>query len=648
MGSMHTGLEEHPDGFVKLAAFYAERARGEVGLIVTGGISPNDQGALWVGASKLTDEETALKHRVITEAVHNEGGKICLQILHAGRYAVHPDCVSASAIQAPINLFTPRALTEEEIEQTIDDFARCAELARQGGYTGVEIMGSEGYFINQFIAARTNQREDSWGGSYENRMRLPLEIVRRVRAKVGTDFIVIFRLSMLDLVDGGSTWEEVMMLAKQLELAGVSIINTGIGWHEARIPTIGMMVPRGAFTWVTKKLMGEVKVPLVTTNRINTPELAEEILVSGCADMVSMARPFLADPHFVAKAARNASEEINTCIGCNQACLDKIFVGEPATCLVNPFAARETEWTFGKVDSPRKVIVIGAGPAGLSAALTAAQRGHRVTLYEASQEAGGQLNLARTVPSKGEFNETLRYYRTMLSKFGVQIITGVRVDEAVVASWSGVEEVILSTGVRPRKVDIQGSDLPHVVDYSRILSGEVSPGHSVVLVGAGGIAMDTAKFLIAPHTAPEAFLAEWGVNTALDTPGGIAPAIKTESSNRQLVMLQRRRGKAGSGLGKTTVWAHRKELERHGVQFIDGVEYDRITAEAVHIRRMDQTIEIPADQVVICAGQESEQSLLEVLTNAGYRIQVVGGARLAGELDARRAIEEGALAGMKV
>jgi len=648
MGSMHTGLEEQPEGFRKLAAFYAERAKGGVGLMVTGGISPNKDGVLWPGAWKLTDESAAEKHRTITRAVHDSGGRICLQILHAGRYGVHPGCVSASAIQAPINLFAPRALSGDEVEQTISDFVRCAALAQLAGYDGVEIMGSEGYFINQFIASRTNIREDEWGGSYANRMRLPVEIVRRTRERVGKDFIIIFRLSMLDLVEGGSTFEEVIQLAVALEEAGATILNTGIGWHEARIPTIGMMVPRGSFTWVTEKLKGKVRIPLVTTNRINTPELAEEILASGKADMISMARPFLADPHFVSKAARNASDEINTCIGCNQACLDRIFSGEVATCLVNPFAARETEWSFGLAPLPKNVVVIGAGPAGLAAALTAAQRGHRVTLYESSGEIGGQLNYARVVPSKQEFNETLRYYGTMLSRHCVAVHCSVQVDEAVVSSWPGVDAVILATGVLPRRVGISGADLPHVVDYTRILSGEVVPGRQIVLVGAGGIAMDTAKYLLELHTDTGHFLGEWGVNTALDTPGGLRKPDAVGSPSRQITMLQRRRGKAGSGLGKTTVWAHRKELERHGVQFIDGVEYDRIELDAVHVRRMDQAIRIDADQVVICAGQESEQSLLKVLNDAGLPVQIIGGARLAGELDAMRAIEEGTRAAMAV
>jgi 2,4-dienoyl-CoA reductase (NADPH2) len=648
MGSMHTGLEEHPDGINRLAAFYGERAKGGVGLIVTGGISPNEEGRLWNGASMLTDEALVPYHKIITDAVHAHDGKICLQILHAGRYAAHDQCVSASAIQAPINVFTPRELSAEDIERTIDDFARCAKLAQDAGYDGVEIMGSEGYFINQFIAARTNQRTDEWGGSYENRMRLPVEIVRRTRSLVGEKFILIFRLSMLDLVDGGSTWEEVEQLAGELEKAGVTIINTGIGWHEARIPTIGMMVPRGAYTWVTKKLMGKVKVPLVTTNRINTPELAEQILAEGCADMVSMARPFLADPHFVAKAMRDAADEINTCIGCNQACLDQIFNGRAASCLVNPFAARETRWVLTEAAEKKRIAVIGAGPAGLSAALTAAQRGHQVTLFEASDRIGGQLNYARVVPSKEEFNETIRYYTTMLKKHGAEVRLNTRVTREMLDSEQGCDAFILATGVTPRKITTEGADLPHVVDYTRVLSGEVKVGHRVVIIGAGGIAMDTSRFLLSGGTDIPAYLTEWGINDSVNTPGGLQKPKAVHSAQRAITIVQRRKGKMGANLGKTTVWAHRKELERFGVQFMDGVEYERIDQGGIHLKLGEEQVYLEADHIVVCAGQESERSLAELLDATGRPVQVVGGAGKAGELDAMRAIEEGTKAGMAV
>jgi 2,4-dienoyl-CoA reductase (NADPH2) len=648
MGSMHTGLEEHPDGINRLAAFYGERAKGGVGLIVTGGISPNEEGRLWNGASMLTDEALVPYHKIITDAVHAHDGKICLQILHAGRYAAHDQCVSASAIQAPINVFTPRALSADEIERTIDDFARCAKLAQDAGYDGVELMGSEGYFINQFIAARTNQRTDEWGGSYENRMRLPLEIVRRTRAVTGDQFIIIFRLSMLDLVEGGSTWEEVELLAVELEKAGVTIINTGIGWHEARIPTIGMMVPRGAYTWVTKKLMGKVKVPLVTTNRINTPELAEQILSEGCADMVSMARPFLADPHFVAKAIRGAADEINTCIGCNQACLDQIFNGRAASCLVNPFAARETRWVLTEAEEKKRIAVIGAGPAGLSAALTAAQRGHQVTVFEASDRIGGQLNYARVVPSKEEFNETIRYYTTMLKKHGAEVRLNTRVNEKVLSETQPFDAFILATGVTPRKIAIEGAEMPHVVDYTQVLSGEVKPGSRVVIIGAGGIAMDSSRYLLSGGTDVQSYLTEWGVNSAVSTPGGLQRPSVVHQPQRSITILQRRKGKMGANLGKTTVWAHRKELERFGVQFFDGVEYERIDAGGIHVKRGEDRVYLEADHIVVCAGQESERSLSEVLEATGRPVHVVGGAGKAGELDAMRAIEEGTKAGMAV
>jgi len=639
MGSMHTGLEEQPDGFHKQAVFYGERAKGGVGLIVTGGVAPNSEGKLWQGGSKFDDASEVDGHRIITDAVHAQGGKICLQILHAGRYGAHPECVSASAIQAPINFFTPRALSSEEVDRTINDFARCAKLAQQAGYDGVEIMGSEGYFINQFIALRTNQRDDEWGGSYANRMRLPLEIVKRTRERTGNSFIIIYRLSMLDLVEGGSTWEEVEELATAVEQAGATLINTGIGWHEARIPTIGMMVPRGAFTWVTSKLMGKVNIPIITTNRINIPEVAEEILALHKADMVSMARPFLADPEFVNKAARGASDEINTCIGCNQACLDQIFSGNVASCMVNPFAARETEWILTPTSKVKRLAVIGAGPAGMSAALTAAQRGHQVELFEASGQIGGQLNYARAVPSKQEFNETIRYYSTMLKKYGAKVNVNTRISS--MEQLNGFNACIVTTGVLPRKVEIPGSDSENVVDYTRVLSGEVAIGKRVVIIGSGGIGMDTARYLLGESPSTEEFMKEWGVDMTVSSAGGLAGKSSYVPAGRDITLLQRKRGKAGSNLGKTTVWAHRKELEREGVKFIDGAEYELIDSGGIRINRMDQEMYLEADHIIVCAGQESERSVYEMIQASGMDVSIAGGANIAGELDAVRAILEG-------
>lgn len=647
MGSMHTGLEEHPAGLGTLAAFYEERAKGGVALIVTGGISPNNDGALWPGAAHLTDVETAEKHRIITEAVHRHDGKICLQILHAGRYAVHQNCVAPSAIQAPINMFTPRAMTTEEVKQTVSDFAHCAKMAQHAGYDGVEVMGSEGYLINQFIAERTNQRSDEYGGLYENRMRFPLEIVQAIREAVGDNFIIIYRLSMLDLVEKGSTFEEVVLLAKAIEKAGATLINTGIGWHEARIPTIAMMVPRGAFTWVTEKLMGHVSIPLVATNRINMPELGEEIISSGKANMISMARPFLADPFWVKKAMEAKSEEINTCIGCNQACLDQIFSGQPASCLVNPFAGREDRWKLIQAENPKRIAVVGAGPAGLSAALTAAQRGHSVTLFEQSDKIGGQLNYAKAVPSKAEFNETLRYFSVMLEKHGVyiQLNTAITAD---MAESMNFDEWIISTGVTPRVPEINGLHNPIVHAYPDVLSGKVKVSGRIAIIGSGGIGMDTARFLLGAEDSIPEFLSHWGVDTSMQQRGGLQTAKDQQTSPNSIVLFQRKKGKPGANLGKTTVWAHRKELADKGVRFKDGVEYLRIDDAGLWYKTGNEEMCFEADAIINCSGQMAVKVVFDQLEQKGKIAHLIGGAKEAAELDAKRAIEDGVRVAMKI
>ncbi|MEN9348771.1 MAG: 2,4-dienoyl-CoA reductase [Bacteroidota bacterium] len=639
MGSMHTGLEEHPKGMAPLAAFYEERAKGGVALIVTGGISPNAEGCLWPKAAKLTTQEEADHHRLITEAVHKHNGKICLQLLHAGRYAVHPKCVSASAIQAPINMFTPRELTLDEVNKTINDFAQSAALAQSAGYDGVEIMGSEGYLINQFIVTRTNQRTDEYGGSLENRMRFPINIVKAVREKTGPHFIIIYRLSMLDLVEQGSSFDEVLLLAKEIEKAGATIINTGIGWHEARIPTIAMMVPRGAFTWVTEKLMGHISIPLITTNRINMPDLAEDIIRSKKADMISMARPFLADPHWVNKAEENKANEINTCIGCNQACLDQIFSGEAASCLVNPFAGRELKWSISPAEKRKKIAVVGAGPAGLQAALVAAQRGHHVTLFEKSNRIGGQLNYAKTIPSKSEFDETIRYFGVMLEKHGVVIQFNSEITQATVIN-NEFDEWIIATGVLPRLPEIEGIDSPIVKNYTQVIDPLFeSNAQQVVIIGSGGIGMDTARFLLGPADSTAHFLAHWGVDTTIHNPGGLK-ATEDHKPVRNITLLQRKRGKPGANLGKTTVWAHRKELADRGVQFLDGVTYERISSTGLHIQHKGESHFIPADLIVNCSGQTSSNTLDQVLSELNIPYHLIGGAKLATEVDAKRAIME--------
>jgi 2,4-dienoyl-CoA reductase (NADPH2) len=640
MGSMHTGLEESRDGFAKLAAFYAKRARGGAGLIVTGGIAPNVAGRLEPNASQLSFPWQATKHRQVTDAVHDAGGKIALQILHAGRYAYHPLAVAPSAIRSPITPFTPRALSAWGIERTLAAYVRCARLARRGGYDGVEIMGSEGYLIKQYVVQQTNRRDDEWGGPFERRIRFAVEAVRRTREAIGSDFIIIYRLSMLDLVEGGSTWEEVVHLAKAIEAAGATMINTGIGWHEARIPTIATMVPRGAFTWVTAKLRGDVKLPLVTTNRINDPAVAEAILARGDADVVSMARPFLADADFVAKAAAGRAEEINTCIACNQACLDHIFEREVATCLVNPYACRETELVASTAATPKRIAVVGAGPAGLACAATAAERGHRVVLFEATGEIGGQFNLARRIPGKEEFGETLRYFDRRLSTLGVERVLG-RV--ASLADVRAFDHVIVATGVVPRLPAITGLDHPCVASYVDVVRGTRAAGERVAIIGAGGIGFDVAELLTHPgpaHDDAKTFLDAWGVDTRYAARGGLKSAEERESP-REVFLLQRKTTKVGEDLAKTTGWIRRTLLRRRGVEMLAGVTYERIDDEGLHVRVGGVPRTLGVDTIVVCAGQEPRRELADALSRARVPHTVIGGADVAVELDAKRAIDQG-------
>jgi len=650
MGSMHTGLEDRFYNYGKLAAFYRERARGGVGLIVTGGISPNRSGWLLPFGGTLNFKGDVHNHRRVTSAVHEEGGKILMQILHAGRYGYQPFVVSASDKKSPISPFKPRALTEAGIERTIRDYARCAKLAREAGYDGIEVMGSEGYLLNQFLCARTNLRTDRWGGGIENRMRLSVEIVKRIRAAVGHDFIIMYRHSLLDLVEGGNTWEDVVAVAKALQRAGVTILNTGYGWHEARVPTIVTSVPRAAFAGIAGRLRLEVTIPVVASNRINMPAEAEGILQRGDADMISMARPFLADSHFVAKAAQGKADEINTCIGCNQACLDHTFSNKRASCLVNPRACHETELVYAKKARPRRVAVVGAGPAGLSAATVAAECGHEVTLFDSADSVGGQFKIAMQIPGKEEFAETIRYFRRQIDLTGVKLKLGVRVTrEQLIAG--GYDEVVVATGIKVRRPPIEGIDHPKVLSYIDLLQNKAPVGKRVAIVGAGGIGFDVGEYLLhdTKHPLPlalDVWAREWGVGLQGDTPGGLV-APETAQPVRQLYLLQRKTSRLGAGLGKTSGWVHRAVLARNGVVMIAGVQYDRIDDQGLHITVGGEQRLLSVDNVVVCAGQDSLTELMpseeEVKANPSWpRFRKIGGAALAAELDAKRAIKEGA------
>ena len=642
MGSMHTGLEEHKDGFERMAAYFAERAKGGVGLIVTGGIAPNRAGWTKPFAAKLSTKKEALKHRQITQAVHQEGGKICMQILHTGRYGYHPLAVAPSAIKAPISPFKPWKLTEGGIKRTIAAFANTAKLAQDAGYDGVEVMGSEGYLINQFIVSKTNKRKDKWGGDYENRIQFPIEIVKRVREAVGKDFIIIYRLSMLDLVHDGSSWEEVELLAREIEAAGATIINTGIGWHESRVPTIATMVPRGGFSWVTKRLMGKVNIPLITTNRINTPELAEQILSDGHADMISMARPFLADSDFVLKAEAGKADEINTCIACNQACLDHAFQNKIASCLVNPRACHETELKYLPTQQPKRLAVVGAGPAGLAYATVAAERGHEVHLFETAEEIGGQFNMAKLIPGKEEFYETLRYFKKRIENTGVQLHLGQRVDTQQL-SEGGFEEVILATGVDPRHINLEGIDHPKVLSYIDVLRHKKEVGQKVAIIGAGGIGFDVAEYLT--HNGPsasldvKAFMDEWGVDMGYEKGGALKKAEPTAPA-RKIFLMQRSKGKLGARLGKTTGWIHRRSLRTKDVTMLGEVQYQKIDDAGLHILKAGEPEVLDVDHIIICAGQVPKRTLMQPLEEAGIKVTLVGGADVAAELDAKRAIDQ--------
>ncbi|QJT82755.1 NADPH-dependent 2,4-dienoyl-CoA reductase [Kosakonia sp. MUSA4] len=650
MGSMHTGLEERPDGAERLAAFYAERARHGVALIVTGGVAPALSGVTMEGGAVLQDASQLPHHRLITDAVHQEGGKIALQILHTGRYSYQPHLVAPSALQAPINRFTPHALSHDEILALIDDFARCAQLAQQAGYDGVEIMGSEGYLINEFLAARTNQREDEWGGDEARRRRFALDVVRAVRERVGREFIIIYRLSMLDLVEGGGTLEQTITLAQAVEAAGANLINTGIGWHEARIPTIATPVPRGAFSWVTRKLKGKVGIPLVTTNRINDPQVAETILSHGDADMVSMARPFLADAELLSKAQSGRADEINTCIGCNQACLDQIFVGKVTSCLVNPRACHETLMPVLPAIRKKNLAVVGAGPAGLAFAVNAAARGHSVTLFDAQAEIGGQFNVAKQIPGKEEFYETLRYYRRMLDLTDVALCLNQRVDPSMLMLF---DEVILACGIEPRIPPIEGIDHPKVLSYLDVLRDKAPVGESVAIIGCGGIGFDTAMYLSQPGEPTSQniaeFCVEWGIDTSLNEVGGLRPeGPQLAKSPRRIVMLQRKAGKPGENLGKTTGWIHRATLLSRGVKMIPSVSYQKIDDAGLHLLVGGEPQLLAVDNIVICAGQEPKRELAQPLREAGKTVHLIGGCDVALELDARRAIAQGTTLALEI
>ena len=645
MGSMHTMLEDIPEGMPRLAAFYAERAKGQVGLIVTGGVAPNKQGLALPIGHPLDNEAEAEKHKIVTEAVHHEGGKICLQILHVGRYGYTEKNVSASDTKAPISPFPARALTGEEIEQTIEDYVQCAKMAQFANYDGVEVMGSEGYLINQFIVTKTNRRTDEWGGSYENRIKVPIEIIKRTRAAVGENFIIIYRLSMLDLVEGGSTWEEVVQLAKEIEKAGATIINTGIGWHESRVPTIGTNVPKAGFAWVTKRMKSEVKIPLITTNRINMPDVAEKVLAEGNADMVSMARPFLADPELVLKAIENRPEEINTCIGCNQACLDHTFTMQVCSCIVNPRACHETLLNFSPTENKKRIAVVGAGPAGLEAATVAARRGHHVDLFEASTEIGGQFNMAKVIPGKEEYGQTIRYYDNMIKKYGVNLHlnTKATIENLLAGNY---DEIILATGVTPRKMDMEGIDHPKVLDYVDVLSKKVEVGKSVAIIGAGGIGFDVAEYLshdMAHESVSlnvENYMKEWGVDMTYQRGGSLAESPQPLPSPREIFLLKRSKGKHGKNLGKTTGWIHRASLSMKQVKMIALAQYDKVDDQGLHITVGGESQILAVDHVVICAGQEPLRAMQEELVAAGKSVHLIGGSNIAAQLDAKKAIKE--------
>lgn len=645
MGSMHTGLEESKNGFAKQAAYFAERAKGGVGLIVTGGVAPNRAGWTSPFGSKLSTHSEAKQHQLITEAVHAEGGKICMQILHTGRYGYHPICVAPSAIKSPISPFKPWKLSRGGIKRTINDFVNCAKLAQEAGYDGVEIMGSEGYLINQFIVSKTNQRTDEWGGSYENRIKFPIEIVRQTREAVGKNFIIIYRLSMLDLVEDGSSWEEVEQLAKAIEKAGATIINTGIGWHEARVPTIATMVPRGGFSWVTKRLMGKLSIPLITTNRINMPDVAEQILADGHANMVSMARPFLADPEFPKKALEGRTDEINTCIACNQACLDHVFERKTASCLVNPRACKELSTIVLPAITKKKIAVVGAGPAGLSASVTLAQRGHEVHLFEANATIGGQFNIAKEIPGKEEFIETLRYYKKQMELHKVQIhLNSIFKQEQA----TDFDEVVVSTGVSGRTLTIEGINDPKVLSYTDVVLHKKPVGKKVAIIGAGGIGFDVAEFLTneESNTIPT-FMEEWGVDMNYTVRGALQKNHATKSP-REVYLLQRSKGKLGGGLGKTTGWIHRAALKMKKVKMIAEVSYEKINEEGFHIKVAGVHQVLDVDNIVICAGQISNNQLYHAIKENYTNVHLIGGALEAGDLDAKRAIEQGYQIGIRL
>jgi len=646
MGSMHTGLEETKD-WPRVAEFYAERARGGVALIVTGGMAPNPEGGVFPGAAGLYTPQDIENHRVITDAVHKAGGKIAMQILHAGRYAYSPDCVAPSPVKSPISPFPPKELDEDGIEKQIADIVTAATRAQEAGYDGVEVMGSEGYFLNQFIVTHTNKRTDRWGGSYENRIRLPIEVVRRVREAVGPEFILIYRLSMIDLIPEGSTHAEVVQLAQEVEKAGATIINTGIGWHEARVPTIATSVPRKAFAWVTKKLMGKVGIPVITSNRINMPDVAEEVLAEGCADMVSMARPFLADADFVNKAAEGRADQIAPCIACNQACLDHTFSGKLTSCLVNPRACHETVLTYAPTETPKSIAIIGAGAAGLSTGIIAAERGHRVTIFDKADQIGGQLNMAKAIPGKEEFIGLVDWYARMVETAGITLRLGVAPG---VEDLRGFDEVVIATGVTPRDPQIPGQDGPNVLSYVDVLLHKAPVGKRVAVIGAGGIGFDVAEFLVHEGESPTEDLTlwktEWGVSDPARDRGGVAPeGPRPEAPARQVTLLQRKNEKPGKRLGKTTGWIHRAALKMKQVEMAAGVNYERIDEKGLHISfgeaRENPTL-IEADTIVLCAGQVSNRSLADELEAAGIEAQVIGGADVAAELDAKRAINQGA------